>query len=391
MQRTSKPSQPFTHITVNLGIALVFSLIAGAGYVGCTLPNGTLTKPFEAWNGRNSPQRLQYDLVNDFYALPREGKAKKTPWTDTYWPSNKGGIANRWNAGPGDDDSFFYPLHTEEAIRGMSLNELKALSPAEKYDVYMGRFDFPTVGVERVRTKPGDSSWEGICHGWAGAAINFAEPGPVTLKSAQGIEVPFGSSDIKALLSYYQGEAANPPAATRSIGVKCDVDLSTSPDAAERDECRDTNPGSFHVVIANFIGLRNQPFIMDVTRDQQVWNQPVHTFSSRIVETVAPSANAAVGTVKEVVIETVVIYTQEIQPRWDRALGTPHHSDTKRTYNYRLELNVSDEIIGGVWQTKDRPDFVWSASRPEFGGYFANLAEIYRASATDVRPVGDGE
>ncbi len=47
----------------------------------------------------------------------------------------------------------------------MSLDDLKILSPAEKYDIYVGRYDYPTVQSEWKRTNPEDAHWEGLCHG----------------------------------------------------------------------------------------------------------------------------------------------------------------------------------------------------------------------------------
>ncbi|NBX17181.1 MAG: hypothetical protein EBR09_07440, partial [Proteobacteria bacterium] len=67
----------------------------------------------------------------------------------------------------------------------------------------MGRFDFPTVQSERRRTSPAAAAWEGLCHGWAPASLEFNEPEPVTVTGENNIKIPFGSSDIKALLSWY--------------------------------------------------------------------------------------------------------------------------------------------------------------------------------------------
>jgi hypothetical protein len=48
----------------------------------------------------------------------------------------------------------------------------------------------------------------GLCHGWAPASITYAEPKPITVTNADGITIPFGSSDIKAQLTYFAAEYA---------------------------------------------------------------------------------------------------------------------------------------------------------------------------------------
>jgi hypothetical protein len=173
-----------------------------------------LSTVWESWNSTNNPERLQWDFERDFYALPLEAKLDIVPWADSYWPATRGGIGNRWN---GSGEGFGFSGPSLESLSNMSQRELESLSPAEKYDIFVGNYDYPTLRGEQKRNSPIASSWEGICHGWAPASINFIEPNSVTLEGAGGIRVPFGSSDIKALLSFYQGEAANPRPINRML------------------------------------------------------------------------------------------------------------------------------------------------------------------------------
>jgi hypothetical protein len=182
---------------------------------------------------------------------------------------------------------------------------------------------------------------------------------------------------VKALLSFYVGQVAEAP--TRFLGERCNEDLTRRPAAGERPECRDTNAGAFHVVLANMIGLRKQGFVIDKTRDLQVWNQPVWSYEAQVEgESSEPSPGAAPGTVKEVTMSVGVTYGVEVQPHWD-ALGDESASRTAE-YSYRLELNAQGDIIGGEWLTSERPDFMWMQEVPEFDGYFAPLKKIYSAS-----------
>lgn len=349
----------------------------------CSQANPTSSNTNEAWNARNDPMRLRADYERTLARLPLEGTLTTAPWSDTYWPSQEAGISNRWRE---DGDPFAYTSPTFEALTSMSLAQRSTLSPAEKFDALTGNFDYPLVARERRRTSPNNAAWEGICHGWAPAAINFTEPKPVLATGANGLEIPFGSSDIKALLSYYQGEISKAPA--KLLGSRCNADLSTNPEAATNPECRDTNAGAFHVIIANQLGIRHEGFVADVSRDVQVWNQPVYAFTSKVTGYQPASEGAAPGTVQEALIETSMRYTVEILPNWNAVNGTPQHSDGEKVYSYRVELNDVGQIIGGEWLTEDRPDFVWTKERPQFKDYYAPLAALYDLSQT-AEPLAD--
>lgn len=326
----------------------------------------------EAWNTPNNPASLADSLVSDFSKLPLKGSLTKTPWTDTYWPNHLGGISYRWNDPSfSKDEQFTYIPFTKAEALGLTPAAIAKLSPAEKYDLYRGDYTFPTVASERLRVDPKDPTWAGICHGWAAVALIFEEPQPVTLKNPDGIEVPFGSADVKALLSYYQTIAK--PAA-RTVSTRCDLSFAADTTAKLAPACRDTNAGSFHIALTNMVGLRNQGVVAEVTRDEEVWNQPVHSYESVVEKIQGPSTNSAPGTMYEVVLTTRMIYTIEIDPRWDAVLNTSFHANRTKIYNYRLEIDASNKIIGGSWLDSrfrpsldaDRPDFLWTQIGPEF-------------------------
>ena len=87
---------------------------------------------------------------------------------------------------------------------------MAALSPSEKYDLYLGDLDFTllseekgqimkTVKVPRYNKDFKIPEWEGLCHAWAPATIHYKNPEPVEVIGRLGHVIPFGSSDIKAL------------------------------------------------------------------------------------------------------------------------------------------------------------------------------------------------
>lgn len=370
--------------------------------------------PEEAWHPSNDPLIMAVSPSDlnpytfAFAELPLEGQLPTLPWSDDYWPSYRGGISYRWHQSLvlSDQERYAYPL---KAFEELTPEEISVLSPAEKYDLFWGRSDYPLTNSERYRTgimktvvgspeySEGHSipTWWGLCHAWAPASLLFTEPGPVTLLNPQGIEVAFGSSDVKALLTYFLH--AWPAPSIQFLGLRCDLDfaalkreldagtlsLDAYNAAVEGLACRDTNAGAFHLVLANQIARLGQGFIADVTRDEQVWNQSVHSYESRIVaesDTVTPGA--AAGTVKEITVETTMHYTEEVSAAW-QPQPKPLRPGVKN-YAYVVELDAGGFIVGGRWISSERPDFLWKQTLPAFSGYFEPLGRIYEAATSTV-------
>ncbi|NBO38628.1 hypothetical protein EBU99_08600 [bacterium] len=354
---------------------LFFCLISLGGCTG--RPTVTRDKVQEAWDDYNNPAQLDAGSVVVLADLPSAGQASKIPWADIYWPSYLGGIALRWQNGL---QTPFNSLRLSEAqVRSMSPAELSALSPAEKYDIYMGRFDFPTVQAELARTHPAMPKWQGICHGWSAAAINFDEPGAVTVQGPSGISVPFASGDVKALLAYAQGVVYMP--AVRALGQRCDADLTTMPHLRNTAACRDTNAGAFHLVLANLIGRNGQNLIADLTRGAEVWNFPIFAYATREISRQPASVGAAPQAVTEVIVETDVHLLVELEQPNVMPLGDNRPAaEEVQTYQYAIELDSLGRIVGGRWLSDERPDFMWLQERAAFRGYFADISRIYESS-----------
>ena len=333
----------------------------------------------EAWNANNDPVNLRDHYEVQLEKLPLSGELDNKPWTDTYWPNWRGGIADRWYDDTSELSAFEYPLHGKSAIEAMTQEQLARLSPAEKYDIFVGRYDYPLVKYERQRTKPDDPSWYGLCHGWAPAAINFAEPKPITLRNDEGIEVPFGASDVKALLIYTQQYADN----SRFLGSRCNY-KPRDPEHANSPECRDTNAGSFHIVLSNQIALLKQAFVADMNRGEQGGNQPIYGFKSEVQEySDEVPADAAPGTVRIAKVSTTVHYIGELSAAWEPLpLAVFPWQAVRQSLQYCLELDTEGDIIRGEWDSESRPDFLWTEERPEFRGYFAAVQRIYEAAIT---------
>jgi hypothetical protein len=350
------------------GFSALFVLAVSCGKGSNSIAENEGSDTQEAWNKGNDPIQMSSSYERVLSKLPTSSALPVKPWTDTYWPTEKGGIAHRWQTtfkGTG------YQLYTVSELKTLDSKILDKLSPAEKYDILMGDYTYPLTTEEKKRTAGKHESWEGICHGWAPAAYLYQEPAPIKLTNKDGIVVSFGSSDIKALLSLYQGNYSNAP--SRGLGDRCNASFSKNLLASFRKECRDTNAGAFHLVLANEIGVRKKSFVVDATRDAEVWNQPVHSFQSIVQKYQRPSFKSAKGTVREAVVKTEMSYTLEVNPHFQMLNGTNGYNEKTRVYRYVLELDKSDAIIGGRWISSDRPDFLWTSDLASFEGYFSGL------------------
>jgi hypothetical protein len=341
------------------------------------ITTGGISHTEEAWNANNDPRLLRAQFKTALADLPLTGKTRSRPWSDSYWPNFQGGLANRWND-PNYPDPFNYTLNDETNVRKMSSEQLSQLSPAEKYDIYMGNFEYPLVKMERSRTSADDPGWFGLCHGWAPASLNFAEPQPTVVKGPSGIDIPFGSSDIKALLTLAQQFGTN----TRVMGERCNADLIANPEKGRDPACRDVNAGSFHIALTNLLGIAERGFVAEISRGQEVWNQPVYAFTSKIVDqSDEVPAGSAPGTVKIAHISTTMNYVAEIGAHWDNPLPVIDVADDPSVIlEYSVELDATGMIIGGEWTTDDHPDFLWTQNTPHWFGYYTGIKKIYEAS-----------
>lgn len=305
---------------------------------------------------------FDYSDTMKFSALPLSADSRdgKRYWSGDYWPFAKGSIGNRWNAYTHIGANRNAPDEATASL--MSYDDLAQLSPTEKFDLLMGHYDYPLTREVKGKSDPKAQDWEGICNGWATASIYHAEPKPKDLVNPQGVKIPFGSADIKALISYYYS-FHHKGLVTHHIGTRCDV----KPGLFKRvpAECKvDVNPGSFHLALANTIGLRQQSFLMDLKRYKEVWNHPIVAYSSRVEnEDHTPSKDATAGTKKSIRVKTSVSYiTESERNTWYPILGTSEQLVELEHYEYDLYLNANDEVIGGKWKS-DRPDFIWRVTR----------------------------
>lgn len=319
------------------------------------------------YDGISESILLDISMSQNFDLLPLSGEVRKNGkyWSGDSWRLQQGSINKRWNTETKEGFHYFSPTRREALTMPEEL--MRQLSPSEKYDIYMGRYDFPLRWEVDYGARLATEGWEGLCHGWAGATINHPEPMAKTLMNPDGVPVYFGSSDIKALLSYAYSKVLIKEGQT--IGKRCDENPQLLND--EEDRCNDDlSPMSFHVVVANYIGLRGRSVIADIDRYREVWNHPVTAYESKIEKQYKVSGG------RKVQVKTKITYLDVMEKNsWD-----PHPSlYSYMTMKYELDLDTKGNIIGGKWLSRERPDFLWVVSKQEqFEGYLSGIKDLLK-------------
>lgn len=347
--------------------------------IGCSLMQASFASPNididRAWMRISDPLIMSGPINHNFSELPLRGKVTDPNkyWSSDYWARYKGGINYRWNAARPSGFNLISPTRTE--AMQMSQSQLRALAPSEKWDLYIGRYDYPVKREVNNYASPNRPTWEGICDGWAGAAMNFDEPEPIVVTNPDGIQVPFGSSDIKALLSWFYAKKFTD--GNSQMGRRCNGSNTGGVDRCDHD----MNAGAFHLILTNKIGVDGTTFIADIDRNREVWNHIAYDFRSTVrYRNLSPRSTSAPGTVKVARVRTTVNYVFLLRGNtWEPVLGTSRQRTSSRTYEYYLDLDVNGRIIGGDWITSQRPDFLWLSRRPtRFTGLFSKLPDLLR-------------
>ncbi len=369
--------------------------------------------PFKAdeWDRANDPERfvryLDEELIYNLSELPLEGEAQKKAWPASYWPTYQDSTNARWlgqdTLSPMEKYDLVYNgwtppdgfLTLKPKSSGCSDLDFDpgyyaALGPAARWmsenrghwRTHDGLDNDSDGKIDECSGNEGIDTWWGLCHAWTPAAILENEPlYPVTVDG-----VTFEISDLKALMitTYDYSRAM-------VIGGRCKTD------DVERDEngrivnpdCRDTNAGTFHVILTNFIGLMKMGFAEDRTYDSEVWNQPVDSYrveelrditESEAIELLIadPSSvtNYPYNDQAKLFVEVIVTvhYVTESHPMSRPIIDDHSQYLRKDRYHYVLELDGEGQIIGGEWingrasssfgSFSQQPDFLWLPRGP---------------------------
>ncbi len=259
------------------GRAIVLVGAIGTGGCGADTVDGTPSTPgakggqggkADAIDYANDPARFDRNLERRFDRLPPKGEARNIPWAGDYWSSARDSINIRWDG--------------------------SEPSPAEKYAKAFGKAGVPDEVSRYVGKKSSTEEipgWVGICEGWSAAAIRELPPQKPVEKNG----VTFYPGDLQGLVTllYARGNSDS-----KFLSRRCN-DENARFDANGRAldaGCRDTNPGTLHIIAANYLGIKREAFVEDRTYDAQVWNQPVRGYEiTKQREISKDEANALTG------------------------------------------------------------------------------------------------
>ena len=257
----------------------------------------------ERWGSNDNPNAFAPDLVYELANLPMSGQPATAPWPGSYWPTYQDSINYRWDGASSQSAAKKYELAfgvtgVEDAVsRNYGVDNNASRTECEQdsqCQSNIGETCAKRTGASKGRCIP---SWWGLCHGWTPAAI--LEPEPQHAVELNGVQ--FKVNDIKALLTLLYTSSS-----VRFLSSRCSSNAETDSDDSNNvvydpygrpsAQCRDTNPGTFHVVATNFLGLRQKGFAEDRTWDDEVWNQPVRGFEVTSKQEIDYArANALIG------------------------------------------------------------------------------------------------
>ncbi len=384
---------------VSLLAAVWLVACAPAGMPGGEVDHGPLGPggKEDRWDWRNRPERFDGELVFDLESLPRSGRAEQQVWPSTYWPTYEDSINHRWNGSrelsPAEKyDKAFNGWEPPEGFMDLRPFSRYRPTPEEQWDpAYyeqlgpLAKWVSDNLGNRRDREAAVEAggvpeeewpieTWWGICHAWVPASMLEKRPlHPVTYNG-----VTFYPGDLEGLII-----AAYDRTPAQMIGGRCNrgngEDYQVERDEygrAVNNECRDTNPGALHVILANYLGLQGRPFAEDKTYDYEVWNQPIVAFEVEKMEEItvedamkllerSGDTYAYNEDAKQLFdVQVTVTYLSESEPATE-PVNIAYYEQTD-TYTYILEVDAEGRVIGGEYYGASRsshPDFLWNPTR----------------------------
>ena len=296
------------------------------------------------WDLTNNPNVFPGIRFLSHNSLPKSGFSKTIPWSGYYWPDYLAGIAYRWQI---QERGFNYKLFTKTELMHLSKEELNQLSPAEKLDIVMSNYNYPTVYEERARTRISSPNWYGLCDDLAIASMTYRAPRKKTLKNNDGLEISFYPSDIKAIMAWSFNRSKTQ---YYFLGKRC-----FEHNKLTNDPCWDTNPGTFHLILTNHIGINEKPFVLDANQYNQVWNKVIVGYRIKNQSPVEESLSNS-STIRRIKILVEVYSIPYSRP--SRLNSNYKHTNTD-TYEYYIEVDQNKKITGGEWISANTPDFLW--------------------------------
>jgi hypothetical protein len=381
------------------------------------------------------------DYEKNIKKLPKSAVNSKSVWSTWSWPAKFGYISVRYNIyknnGVGVFDSsasnftkiynwnesissYYQPkeyqsMKSDKAKLEKQIDEV--YSPSEKYDILVGDYDFTMTNFLKDYVKQIGNGYDeipefiGASNGWAIGVHNYLKPkNPVTLRNIDDIKLTFIPDDIAAIVSMYYSTL---PIANNFVGGICQ----SPPDSENSDSstgiytepnCASVNPASLLLILSNSLGIKKLPLVIDPMADSQIWNQPVISYSleyfniltnqtqydyqkAKIEKSSLKSYNkayykfllkqATTSTKTFLGVRFSVTYALQVFP-YRGSTDTPNQNYTG-IYSGVVELDSSDNIIGGEWMDNNHPNMLWkNDEREPVSGCCDNLTSIFTGTAS---------
>jgi len=392
------------------------------GLAACAAPTTTqdldtedLTPPSadgkaEAWDRANNPAYVDGTFLMHVSQLPPAGESAHRPISGDYWAVYKDGINARWDGPMSPAEKYARAFGkdvraVQEAVSRANGVKAHADRPscetdADCQDLEDGSACGASYDGAMKRCIP---TWFGICHGWAPYA--YMEPQavtPVTRRAPDGTAITFYPSDLEALMSLLYTDIDS-----KFLSSRCELGagdgntvVTDNSGRVVHAACRDMNPGTWHVLVGNRVGLRREGFVLDQTLNYEVWNQPgwkyeiVNARGGELVEVSRAEATALVGGAgggypwnaearRFFHVEMDFTFVVESQP--SRTPRDAADFARKKRYSYVLETDENGKIFGGEWvgaSKEEHPDFAWWATSTPSG-------EVSGIGYADVRGLND--
>jgi hypothetical protein len=335
-------------------------------------------------------------------AIPKFGQVARLPWSGDYWAHRYGGPSARY--GKMDTRYKPYPISINmyhqpgDYLANKDRPDFSDYvndyySPAEKYDLYVGDYQFTLTRTSKyygARYNGGGdiASWMGLCHGFSSASYMTATPNrAVTLIAADGkTKIQFLPDDIKALATTWW---ANVSYDNRLTGRRYSA----------------INAASFFIILGNQVGRYRKNISVEPFADAQIWNFGFMNYKTtyynlstgkeglymeaRIPRTSAPQSYALAGPSSAVYVIGVkysITYIDEVNAK--HITTGQNRKEKTSDYTMALYMDANDKIVGGVWSSRAKPSYLWGPDKiPE--GPFDKYLPTFLGSSQTLRSISD--
>lgn len=295
-----------------MGMSVLTAVLIAAGGVGATIPD-------EVVEGQNLAFRRYWDsqFVWRFQELPTKGMVAKSriPYSGYIYPDTRGGTASMLRK---YDRAFHDGRMLATGHENWDTSAFKEPTPRR------GLFGIP------FGTTLETPYWHGHCNGWTAATMRHAEP----KKNVKVNDVVFTPSDIKGLLAeiYLYNDT---------------IVLVGEPYAM--------NAGTFHVVLANWLGRGNHPLGMEADPTEEKWNYPIYAYA----------ASYAMRSSQVVEVKLNLAYAKDSNGEQDQS----ELIQKTKYFHYDLTLNRAGDVVGGqFYRDSSMIDLIWVPLRPKKSG-----------------------